>query len=137
MSVDVEARNLLRELDLWDAFPATAEQREARKLSEIKAVLSNLDERVAALAAENAALQARVEGEWRDIATAPVNQAVQVLVPGAYYYGNQGVYAAMLVSMGTGPRWMTFAWACGRDLPADGQPTKWRPLPAPPAGEAM
>ena len=76
----------------------------------------------------------RVEGEWQDIASAPTNKAIQVWVPGLDYYGNDGVYAGMLVDMGTGQRWMTFAWAMGRDMCGENRPTHWRPLPASPAG---
>lgn len=85
----------------------------------------------AALAARPAATEAQVA--WQDISTAPPNKAVQVYVPNHDYYGNEGVYAGMLVDMGTGQRWMTFAWAMGRDMCGDSRPTHWRPLPAPPS----
>lgn len=70
--------------------------------------------------------------DWRPADTAPPNRAIQVYVPSHDYYGNKGVYAGMLVDMGTGPRWMTFAWAMGRDMIGDNRPTHWRDLPEPP-----
>lgn len=66
------------------------------------------------------------------IETAPTNKAILVRVPGRDYYGNKGVFAAMLVDMGTGRRWMTFGWAIGRDLGAEDAPDVWMPLPSPP-----
>lgn len=69
---------------------------------------------------------------WQPIETAPTNKAIQVYIPNLDYYGNEGVYAGMLVDMGTGRRWMTFAWAMGRDMVGETRPTRWRPLPAAP-----
>jgi len=71
--------------------------------------------------------------DWRPADEAPENVAVLIHIPGADYYGNDGVYAAMLVNMGTGRRWMTFGWSVGRDCAIDAQPTSWRPLPTPPS----
>lgn len=71
--------------------------------------------------------------EWRPIDEAtPTNRAVLVHVPHLDYYGNNGVYAAMLVDMGTGRRWMTFGWAIGRNLGTENTPVAWQPLPEPP-----
>lgn len=50
----------------------------------------------------------------------------------AVHYG-PGIYRAIQVDMGTGRRWTSTAWACGRDLGGDVMPTYWQPLPAPPA----
>jgi hypothetical protein len=74
--------------------------------------------------------------EWKPISSAPTNRAVLIHVPHLDYYGNNGVYAGMLVDMGTGRRWMTFAWAMGRDLGPDEQPEAWRELPSPPLTSA-
>lgn len=68
---------------------------------------------------------------WRPIKTAPENQSVLVFIPNWEHYGH-GVYRAILVNMGTGRRWHSTAWACGRDLGPDVQPTHWMPLPSPP-----
>lgn len=73
---------------------------------------------------------------WQPIDSAPTNKAIQILIPNADYYGNDGVYSGMLVDMGTGKRWMTFGWAVGRDLGPDMWPTHWQPLPSPPALDA-
>jgi hypothetical protein len=70
---------------------------------------------------------------WQDIASAPKNSAVLIYMPNRDYYGNDGVYAGMHVDMGSGPRWMTFGWAIGRDVGPDNEPTHWRSLPTPPA----
>lgn len=70
--------------------------------------------------------------EWQDISTCPVNRAVLIHVPGLDYYGNDGVYAGMLVSMGTGERWMTFGWAIGRDIGPENEPDGWMPFPPAP-----
>ncbi|WP_104662806.1 hypothetical protein [Ensifer adhaerens] len=68
---------------------------------------------------------------WQPIETAPENASILIRIPGLDYYGNNGVYAGMLVNMGTGRRWMTFGHAIGRDL---GElPDAWMPMPAPPA----
>ena len=75
----------------------------------------------------------KMNANWQPIETAPKNRAVLVHMPGCDYYGNNGVYAGMLVDMGSGPRWMTFGWAIGRDVGADNAPTEWAPLPEPPA----
>ncbi|PWL17431.1 hypothetical protein DKP76_11680 [Falsochrobactrum shanghaiense] len=77
-----------------------------------------------------------VEGDgWLPIETAPTNKAIQIFVPNADYYGNEGVYAGMLVDRGAGQRWTTFGWAVGRDLSPDTQPVRWRPLHSAPASE--
>lgn len=68
---------------------------------------------------------------WQDISTAPENTSILVHIPHLDYYGNKGVYAAMLVNMGTGKRWMTFGHAIGRDLGRDDVPTEWMPMPSP------
>lgn len=72
---------------------------------------------------------------WRPIETAPVNKAILIHLPNTDYYGNDGVYAGMLVDMGTGKRWMTFGWAAGRDVGPDNEPDGWQPLPAAPNPE--
>jgi hypothetical protein len=69
---------------------------------------------------------------WRPIATCPVNQAVLIYLPNWEHYG-PAVYRAILCDMGTGRRWHSTGWACGRDLGATEQPAAWRPLPPPPA----
>ena len=66
--------------------------------------------------------------EWQPIESAPINESVLVYLPNWDHYG-PGIYRAMLVDMGTGRRWMTTAWASGRDLNADVQPTHWMSLP--------
>lgn len=111
------------------------------RLAEIRAVAQSTFERGRGVMSigtdETLSLLARLdkaEAGWQDISTAPTNQAIQIHVPGLDYYGNNGVYAGMLVDMGTGPRWMAFAWAMGRDLGPENQPTSWRHLPAPPVG---
>lgn len=71
----------------------------------------------------------QLQQPWRGMESAPDNTAVLVRIPGMDYYGNNGVYAAMRVNMGTGPRWMTFGWAIGRDCSAECQPTEWMPMP--------
>jgi hypothetical protein len=82
---------------------------------------------------DGAALTAALsQDEWQDVASAPINRAVLIYLPRLDYYGNGGVYAGMLVDMGTGRRWLTFGWAIGRDCEPDNQPTKWKPLPSPP-----
>jgi hypothetical protein len=69
---------------------------------------------------------------WFPTDTAPTNKAILVHVPNADYYGNEGVYAAMLVDMGTGKHWMTFGWAIGRDLGPENTPDGWSAIPKPP-----
>ena len=68
---------------------------------------------------------------WQPIETAPYNTAVLVYVPNWEHYG-AGVYRAIRVNMGSGIRWHSSAWACGRDFGSDVQPTHWMPLPAAP-----
>jgi hypothetical protein len=68
---------------------------------------------------------------WQPIKTAPLNISVLVFLPNAEHYG-PGIYRAMHVDMVTGRRWMTTAWACGRDLSPPMRPTHWMPLPEPP-----
>lgn len=68
---------------------------------------------------------------WQPIATAPTNASVLVFIPDAEHYG-QGVYRAILVDMGSGPRWMTTGYAIGRGCAPEAQPTHWMPLPAAP-----
>ncbi|KAB2709677.1 hypothetical protein [Brucella intermedia] len=76
----------------------------------------------------------KVEGDgWLPIESAPTNKAIQIFIPNADYYGNEGVYAGMLVDMGTGRRWMTFGWSVSRDTGPDMLPTHWRPLPSAPS----
>ncbi len=72
-----------------------------------------------------------MSSEWQLIATAPTNVSVLVFIPNAEHYG-PGIYRAIQVDMGTGRRWMTTAWACGRDCDRDAQPTHWMLLPEPP-----
>jgi hypothetical protein len=66
---------------------------------------------------------------WQSIDSAPENVAILIHVPRLDYYGNNGVYAGMLVNMGTGRRWMTFGHAIGRDLGPDCMPDAWMPMP--------
>ncbi len=73
--------------------------------------------------------------DWQPIESAPTNRAIMVHVPNTDYYGNDGVYAGMLVDMGTGRRWMTFGWAVGRDLGAENAPDAWAAMPFPPHKE--
>ncbi|WP_247997029.1 hypothetical protein [Brucella tritici] len=78
----------------------------------------------------------KVEGDgWMPIESAPKNRAIQIFIPNADYYGNDGVYAGILVDLGTGQRWATFGWAVARDLPQHMHPTHWRHLPTPPSSE--
>ena len=67
---------------------------------------------------------------WQSIDSAPENVAILIHVPRLDYYGNNGVYAGMLVNMGTGRRWMTFGHAIGRDLGPDCMPDAWMPMPS-------
>lgn len=76
------------------------------------------------------------EDRWQPIEAAPTNRAILVHVPNTDYYGNDGVYAAMQVDMGTGKRWMTFGWAIGRDLGEENTPDGWMPIPAAPSALA-
>lgn len=69
-------------------------------------------------------------GDWQTIETAPTNRAILIHLPGLDYYGNNGVYAGMLVDMGTGRRWMTFGWAIGRDVGIENLPDAWMPMPS-------
>lgn len=69
---------------------------------------------------------------WLPIDTAPVNVSVLIFVPDWDHYG-PAIYRAILIDMGTGRRWNTTAWACGRDLGAACTPTHWMPLPEVPA----
>lgn len=79
----------------------------------------------------------KVEGDgWLPIESAPKNKAIQIYIPNADYYGNDGIYAGILVDLGTGQRWATFGWAVARDLPPHMHPTHWRPLPSAPSQEA-
>jgi hypothetical protein len=80
-----------------------------------------------------AALTAALAAMWRPIDTAPMNAAVLIKLPNLDYYGNNSVYAGMLVDMGTGKRWMTFGYAIGRDIGPDDWPLAWMPLPSPPS----
>jgi hypothetical protein len=66
---------------------------------------------------------------WYDISSAPTNCAVLIHIPHLDYYWNGGVYAGMLVDMGTGPHWMTFGWAIGRDVGPENIPSHWKPIP--------
>lgn len=76
----------------------------------------------------------KVEGDgWLPIESAPKNKAIQIYIPNADYYGNDGIYAGILVDLGTGQRWATFGWAVARDLPPHMHPTHWRPLPSAPS----
>ena len=82
------------------------------------------------------ALKNEREGvDWRKIETAPENRAILIHIPHLDYYGNNGVYAGMLVNMGTGIRWMTFGHAIGRDLGRDDLPDAWCEFPAAPKAE--
>ena len=71
------------------------------------------------------------EEVWRPISEAPVNQSILIHVANEEYYGNGGIYLAILVDMGAGRRWMTFGCHIGRDL-CGISPAAWRPLPPPP-----
>ena len=70
---------------------------------------------------------------WRTIDSAPTNRAILIHIPRLDYYGNNGVYAGMLVDMGSGRRWITFGHAIGRDLGKDDLPDMWCEFPAAPA----
>jgi hypothetical protein len=74
-------------------------------------------------------IDAAPEG-WQPIDSAPENVAILIHVPRLDYYGNNCVYAGMLVNMGTGRRWMTFGHAIGRDLGPDCMPDGWMPMPS-------
>lgn len=69
---------------------------------------------------------------WRTIDSAPINRAVLIKTNTPDYYGNSGIYEAILVDMGSGRRWHTFGYAVGRDLGGGWMPTHWKPLDAPP-----
>ncbi len=81
-----------------------------------------------------AALRAAGDG-WELIETAPTNASILVFIPNWEHYG-AAIYRAIHVDMGTGKRWHGTAWAVGRDLGADAQPTHWRPLPPSPVEKA-
>lgn len=83
----------------------------------------------------DAVMAERKRGHWQPIETAPANTAILLHIPHLDYYGNNGVYAGMLVNMGTGARWMTFGHAIGRDLGPECKPDAWRPFPSPPKEE--
>lgn len=85
----------------------------------------------AAADALDAAHKRIADSGWQPIETAPTNRAVLIHLPGLDYYGNDGVYAGMLVDMGTGKRWMTFGWAIGRDVGPENEPDAWMPMPLP------
>lgn len=68
---------------------------------------------------------------WQPADTAPFNESVLVFVPNLEHYG-PGIYKAIRVNMGTGIRWLSTAYATGRDFTGDTQPTHWMPLPEPP-----
>lgn len=68
---------------------------------------------------------------WQPIETAPRNVSVLAFIPRAEHYG-PGIYRAMLVDMGTGPRWTVNGLHMGRDCDPEHQPTHWQPLPSPP-----
>lgn len=70
-------------------------------------------------------------GCWRPISTAPVNESILIYLPNGEHYG-PGIYRAIQVNVGTGKRWHTTAWACGRDLGGEDWPRFWMPLPQPP-----
>jgi hypothetical protein len=70
--------------------------------------------------------------DWQPIETCPENVSVLIYIPNAEHYG-PGIYRAIRVNMGTGKRWLTTAWSCGRDYTANPEPTHWMPLPKPPA----
>lgn len=91
---------------------------------------------IRALSSPDHADAGKVEGDgWLPIESAPTNRAIQIFIPNADYYGNDGVYAGILVDLGTGQRWATFGWAVARDLPPHMHPSHWRPLPSAPASE--
>lgn len=69
---------------------------------------------------------------WQPIDTAPRNTSVLIYLPNREHYG-EPIYRAILVDMGSGPRWTTTGLHIGRDLCKDEQPTHWMPLPPPPA----
>nr|DAE48928.1 MAG TPA: Protein of unknown function (DUF551) [Caudoviricetes sp.] len=92
--------------------------------------------KICALSSPDQADAGKVEGDgWMPIESAPKNKSIQIYIPNADYYGNDGVYAGILVDLGTGQRWATFGWAVARDLPPHMHPTHWRPLPSAPSQE--
>ncbi|PJT18903.1 hypothetical protein CN884_22710 [Ochrobactrum sp. 30A/1000/2015] len=104
---------------------------------EAQKALAKIDAAIRALSSPDHAEAGKVEGDgWRPIESAPKNKAIQIYIPNADYYGNDGIYAGILVDLGTGQRWATFGWAVARDLPPHMHPTHWRPLPSAPSQEA-
>lgn len=78
-----------------------------------------------------AAILAAAQAAWRPIEECPVNVSVEIWLPDFEHYG-PGIYRAILVDNGTGRRWHTTAWACGRDLDPMYWPKLFRLLPASP-----
>ena len=88
-----------------------------------------------AKAIHDAVMAERAKHAWQPIETAPENRAILIHIPHLDYYGSNGVYAGILVNMGTGIRWMTFGHAIGRDLGRDDLPDAWCEFPAAPKAE--
>lgn len=74
--------------------------------------------------------------QWQPIDTAPVNESVLIYLPNLEHYG-PGIYRAILCDMGTGKRWHTTAYACGRDLDPREWPKWWMRLPSIPVSDAI
>ncbi|MDH0125468.1 DUF551 domain-containing protein [Brucella intermedia GD04153] len=111
--------------------------RDRRFCSAVAVRLRGSANEIRALSSPDHADAGKVEGDgWLPIETAPKNKAIQIYIPNADYYGNDGIYAGILVDLGTGQRWATFGWAVARDLPPHMHPTHWRPLPSAPSQEA-
>lgn len=72
-----------------------------------------------------------VDDGWRDIATAPVSGLVLLEVE---HGGERRVFAAEQSSSEAGRHWViTTGWIGWTRLNGSWRPTRWKPLPAPPA----
>lgn len=66
---------------------------------------------------------------WQPIETAPKQKEVLIFVPHYCGHDTEPIFKARLQESG----WWGHAWAIGRRIPDDIQPTLWMPLPEAPA----
>jgi len=127
----LKAGNARMEAQLAEARKALEQAEQQLDYGQVNAAHRIL---IRALSSPDHADAGKVEGDgWRPIESAPTNRAIQIFIPNADYYGNDGVYAGILVDLGTGQRWATFGWAVARDLPPHMHPSHWRPLSSAPS----